>query len=159
MTKKITDEKAVKDLNKIPYVDAETEQNIVLSGQTLDRMMDGDITYVRLRTRADNQILILFFIMSEAIDKIYDDPDFKMMRKKYKTMIFIMERQWIERIYNRDFIYICHIEPYDEFSPGEYWIMNEQTHKDMNEIHDHKKIAERFTIAEDKIKVPKRHGI
>jgi len=146
-------------MNKIPYVDGKTEQNIVLSGQTLDRMMDGDITYVRLRTRTDNQILILFFIMSEAVDKIYDDPDFKMMRKKYKTMIFIMERKWIERIYNRDFIYICHVEPYDEFSPSEYWIMNEQTYKDMNEIDDHEKIAERFTIAEDKIKVPKRIGI
>ncbi len=160
MTKKITDEKALKDLNKIPYVDAKTEQNIVLSSSTLDRMMDGDVTYIRLRTRGDDEILILIFIMNEAVDKIYDDEDFKMMKQKYKTMTFIMERSWIERIYNRDFIYICHVEPYDKFSPGEFWIMNEQTYQDMQLVHDDKnKIAERFTIAEDKTTVPKRKGL
>ena len=158
MTKKKTNEKTLKDENEIPYLSK--EPNIVLASHILDHMMDGDVIYMRFKTKGDDQILILVFIMNEAIDKIYDDEDFKMMKKKYRTMIFIMERKWIEKIYNRDFIYICHVEPYDKFSPGEFWIMNEQTFDDMDLIYkDKEKVAERFTIAEDKTNVPKRKGL
>ncbi len=158
MTKKKTNEKTLKDENEIPYLTK--EPNIVLASHILDRMMDGDVIYMRFRTKEDDQILILVFIMNEAIDKIYDDEDFKMMKKKYRTMIFIMERKWIQKIYDRDFIYICHVEPYDKFSPGEFWIMNEQTFDDMDLIDENpKKFAERFTIAEDKTNVPKRKGL
>ncbi len=158
MTKKKTNEKTLKDENEIPYLTK--EPNIVLASHILDHMMDGDVIYMRFRTKGDDQILILVFIMNEAIDKIYDDEDFKMMKKKYRTMIFIMERKWIEKIYNRDFIYICHVEPYDKFSPSEFWIMNQQTFDDMDLIYkDKEKVAERFTIAEDKTNVPKRKGL
>lgn len=158
MTKKKTNKKTLKDENEIPYLSK--EPNIVLASHILDHMMDGDVIYMRFKTKGDDQILILVFIMNEAIDKIYDDEDFKMMKKKYRTMIFIMERKWIEKIYNRDFIYICHVEPYDKFSPGEFWIMNEQTFDDMDLIYkDKEKVAERFTIAEDKVPVPKRKGL
>jgi len=158
MTKKKTNEKTLKDENEIPYLTK--EPNIVLASHILDRMMDGDVIYMRFRTKEDDQILILVFIMYEAIDKIYDDEDFKMMKNKYRTMIFMMERKWIQKIYDRDFIYICHVEPYDKFSPSEFWIMNQQTFDDMDLIYeDKKKVAERFTIAEDKTNVPKRKGL
>ena len=69
------------------------------------------------------------------------------MKNKYRTMIFMMERKWIQKIYDRDFIYICHVEPYDKFSPSEFWIMNQQTFDDMDLIYeDKKKVVERFTI-------------
>lgn len=149
-----------RDLTKLGIIDPESEPNLIFTHRDLDIMLDGNVVALKFITKGDEKIIMICCFMLEATDKIYDSEDLLQMKKRYKVMIMQFEKKMIEHMYDRDIIHVIHVEPFDQYSPTEFWIMSEQTKDDMDKYADSpKQINERFQICEKTELIPKGKNI
>lgn len=145
-----------RDITQLSYIDEKTEPNLSFTHRDLDIMLDGNIVALKFITKGDNKIIMICCFMLEATDKIYDDEDLLQMKNRYKVMIMKFPKKMIQHIYDRDIIHIIHVEPFDQYSPSEFWVMSQQTRDDIDKYSDNpKEINARFQICEQTQLIPK----